>query len=97
MMAQRQGIRSSFAKKFYIFVNFQGGGGCPEPPPPLWIRAWDRTMYALIEIYLKPILSCASAFVRHFAYFLSHAQVFKLTRHSFLNSIRSDLFACLQM
>ena len=60
----------------------------PDPLPPLWIRAWDRTMYTLIEIYWKSILSCASAFVRHFAYFLSHAQIFKLTKHSFLNSIR---------
>ena len=60
----------------------------PDPLSPLWIRAWDRKMYTLIEIYWKSILSCASAFVRHFAYFLSRAQIFKLTKHSFLNSIR---------
>ena len=72
-----------------IFLWFfrRGGGGGPDPLSPLWIR----TMYTLIEIYWKPILSCASAFVRHFAYFLSHAQIFKLTKRSFLNSIRSDL------
>ena len=40
-------------------------------------------MYTLIEVYWKPILSCTSAFVRHFAYFLSHAHIFKLTKHSF--------------
>ena len=57
-----------------------GGGGGPDwTPCPL--RAWDRAMYTLIEIYSKPILSCASAFVLHFAYFLSHAQFFKLTKH----------------
>ena len=38
----------------------------PDPLSPLWIRAWDRTMYTLIEIYWKSILSCASAFVRHY-------------------------------
>ena len=38
-----QGIRSSIAKKFYVFVIFQvGGGGGPDPLSPLWIRAWDR-------------------------------------------------------
>ena len=51
----------------------------PNPLSPLWIRAWDRTMYTLIEIYWKSILSW---------YFLSHAQIIKLTKHSFLNSIR---------
>ena len=28
-----------------------GGGGGPDPLSTLWIRAWDRTMYTLIEIY----------------------------------------------
>ena len=76
-----------------IFLWFsRGGGGGPDLLSPLWIRAWDRTMYTLIEIYWKSILSCASAFVRHFAYFLSHqAQIIKLKKHSFLNSIGSDL------
>ena len=63
-----------------IFQWGGGGGGGPDPLSPLWIRAWDRTMYTLIEIYWKPILTCASAFVRLFAYFLSHAQIFKLTK-----------------
>ena len=40
-----------------------GGRGVPDPLSPLWIRAWDRTKSTLIEIYWKPILSCASAFV----------------------------------
>ena len=35
-----QGIRTSIAKKSYIFVIVQGGGGAnPLPPPPLRIRA----------------------------------------------------------
>ena len=35
-----QGIWTSSAKKPYIFVIFQGGGGSgPHAPPPLWIRA----------------------------------------------------------
>ena len=37
-----QGIRSSIAKKFYVFVIFQVGG--PDPLSPLWIHAWDRTV-----------------------------------------------------
>ena len=32
-----QGIRTSIAKRLYIFVIFQGGGGLD--PCPLWIRA----------------------------------------------------------
>ena len=72
----------------WFFQGGGGGGGVRNPFPPFWIRAWDRPMYTLIEINWKPILSCASAFVGHFAYFLSHAQNFKLTKHSFLNSIR---------
>ena len=42
-------IRSSIAKKSYIFVIFQGGGGSPTPCPTLRIRAWDRTMYTYTE------------------------------------------------
>ena len=33
-----QGIQTSIAKKPYIFVFFQGGGGSRPPAPPLWIR-----------------------------------------------------------
>ena len=59
-----QGIRSSIAKNsmFLWFFRWELSS--------LWIGAWDRTMSTLIEIYWKPILSCASAFARHFAYFL---------------------------
>ena len=48
-----QGIRTSIAKKSYIFVIFQRGSVLPAPPPPphthLWIRAcgsnvWKRHM-----------------------------------------------------
>ena len=64
------------------FENFRGSGpvllrnsiflwyfrwGVPAPPPP----PLDPRMGPVIEIYWKPILSCASAFVRHVAYFLS--------------------------
>ena len=35
-----QGIQTSIAKKPYIFVIFQGGGGVRTPCPLLWIRAW---------------------------------------------------------
>ena len=35
-----QGIRTSIAKKPYIFVIFQGVG--PDPLSPLWIRACHR-------------------------------------------------------
>ena len=55
---------------FVIFTGMWGGGGS-GPPVPLWIRAWDQTMSTLIEICWKLILSCAAAFVGHFAYFLS--------------------------
>ena len=33
-----QEIRTSIAKKHFIFVNFQGRSGPPAPSPPLWIR-----------------------------------------------------------
>ena len=32
------GIRTSIAKKHYIFVIFHGRGSGPPAPPPLWIR-----------------------------------------------------------
>ena len=66
----------------WLILGIGGGGGGGGPDwTPCPLRAWDRAMYTLIEIYSKPILSCASAFVLHFAYFLSHAQFFKLTKH----------------
>ena len=37
-----QGIRTSIAKKLYIFVIFQGGGDTLSPP--LWIRTWKRVI-----------------------------------------------------
>ena len=39
-----------------IFLLFFRRGRGPDPLSPLWIRAWDRIMYTLIEIYWKPIL-----------------------------------------
>ena len=51
----------------------------------------------------NPNLSCASAFVRQsrqrFAFFLPHAHMFKLTKHSILNAIPvwSGSKPCLQM
>ena len=33
-----QGVRTSIAKKYYMFVVFQGGGRTPWSP--LWVRAW---------------------------------------------------------
>ena len=36
---------------FFVIFQVVGGGGGPDPLPPLWIRAWDRTMSRLIEIY----------------------------------------------
>ena len=76
-------LRSSI---FLWFLGGGGGGGEGTPVPPLWIRAWDQPMYTLIEIFWNPILSCASAFVRHYAYFLSHAQFFRMTKHSWSGS-----------
>ena len=37
-----------------IFLWFFRGGGGPDPLSPLWICAWDRTMYTLIEITENP-------------------------------------------
>ena len=34
-----------------FFCDFSSVGGGPDPLPHLWIRAWDRTMSTLIEIY----------------------------------------------
>ena len=46
----------------------------------------------LVTTAQNPNLSCASAFVRQsrtfLVYFLSHAHIFKLTKHSILNTIR---------
>ena len=62
---------------------------------PGWQKmAWDvlsRDVLSYIPgqcIHLLRYTENPSAFVRHFAYFLSHAQIFKLTKHSVLNSIR---------
>ena len=35
-----QGTRTSIAKKPLIFVIFQGGGGGPDPLPPLDLRMY---------------------------------------------------------
>ena len=43
-----KGIRTSIAKRPYIFVIFQGGGGGPDPLSPLWTHTWDQTFYGLI-------------------------------------------------
>ena len=42
-----QRIRTNIAKKLYIFVIFQGGGGSWSPAP-LWIRTWLNTAAELI-------------------------------------------------
>ena len=41
-----QVIRTSTARKPYIFVIFQGGGGRPDPISPLWIRpCWLKNIF----------------------------------------------------
>ena len=41
-----QGIRTSIAKKPYIFVIFHGRSGpLPPPPPPLWTRTCIRPYF----------------------------------------------------
>ena len=56
-----------------IFLWFfqVGGGGSGTLSPPLDPRMGPDYVYTYWDIYWKPILSCASAFVRRFAYFLS--------------------------
>ena len=39
-----QGIWTSFAKKPYIFMIFQWGGGIRTSYPPLWIRACSQSI-----------------------------------------------------
>ena len=55
--------------------------------PPLDLRMGPDNVH-LLRYTENPFDRALTAFVRHFAYFLSHAQFFKLTKHSFLNSIR---------
>ena len=50
-----QGIRTSIAKKSYIFVIFQGGGRGSDPVPPMDPRmALSKKIYKLkVNIYVK--------------------------------------------
>ena len=49
-----QVIRSSIAKKPYIFVIFSRGVRTPcTPPPPLWIRAWRIAGESLVGLHFK--------------------------------------------
>ena len=53
-----QGIRTSIAKKPYIFVIFQeGGGGVRTPCPLSGIRAW-KYIHVYKCIYISDILTC---------------------------------------
>ena len=58
-----QGIRTSIAKKPYIFVIFQGGGGGPDPLSPLWIRPWKNTDHGPDCVVLTWRLSPAYVFI----------------------------------
>ena len=61
------------------FVWFSRGGGSGPPVPHLDPRMGPDNVYTYsLEIYWKNILSCASAFVRHFG-------TFYRIRHKFLN------------
>ena len=72
---------------FLDFSRGGGGGGSGPSVPPLDPRMEPDNIH--LSRYTENQFDHAlTAFVRHFAYFLSHAQIFKLTIHSFLNSIR---------
>ena len=47
-----QGIPTSIAKKPYIFVIFQGGGG-PDLLSPLWIHPCQQTTLATKELIVN--------------------------------------------
>ena len=55
IFAVLQGILTSIAEKPYIFVTFQGGGGGgPDPYPPLWICACGHA-FNWAQIYIQTI------------------------------------------
>ena len=68
-------------------IFLQGGGG-PDPLSPSWIRAWNRTMYSLIEITENPFYRAHRLLYDALHTFYRMHNFFKLTKHSFLNSIR---------
>ena len=68
-----EGIRTSIAKKLYIFY-FSGGSGPPVPPPPIWIRPCCA-YFISVFLWIRP---CCAYFISVFlwirpccAYFIS--------------------------
>ena len=53
-----QGIQTNIAKKPYIFVIFQGGGGSQPPVPPLWICTWIVGTHRTLTHSFTHSLSC---------------------------------------
>ena len=46
------GIRTNIAKKSYLFVIFQGGGG-PDPLYPLWIGLCNKKIQARSSVFIS--------------------------------------------
>ena len=62
-MLINQGIWTRIAKKLYIFVIFQGGGGSDPLPPPLWIRACGTMMKTMRMMMLVMLALKTTSFV----------------------------------
>ena len=76
-----QGIGTSFAKKPYIFVSFQGEG-VRTPCPPLWIRPWyasyrnsmcKQHSHRHVSLSLSSLYSLSSPFYLFFPFSLLHS------------------------
>ena len=72
---------------FLWFFRWRGG---PDPLSPIWIRAWDRTISTLIQIYRKPILLCVSALRTFYRSTSRERRVFFLNFVIFFNSESSS-------
>ena len=74
-----------YCLEIFNLCVFQGGGSGPPPPP--WSAHGTGQCIHLLR-YTKNPFYRAHRLLYDTAYFLSHAQFFKLTKHSFLNTIR---------
>ena len=68
-----------------------GGGGGPDLLPPPSGSGHGTGQCIHLFRYTENLFYRAHRLLYNTAYFLSHAQIFKLAKHSLLNSIRSDL------
>ena len=65
-----QGIRTSIAKKPYIFVIFQGGWGGPDPlfpplDPHMMCKSFIKSAVSIIHVYNIQLYKCTVGKVKY--------------------------------